>query len=47
VNSLDIQVIHINCHIITIKYKNYKMTNCVHMMSILNSIFTIVLYTMR
>jgi hypothetical protein len=41
------QVVHISCHIITIKYKFFKMINLIYMISILNSIFTIVLYTMR
>jgi hypothetical protein len=38
------QVVHISCHITTRKYKNFKMINLIHMISILNSIFTIVFY---
>jgi hypothetical protein len=41
------QVIHITYHITIIKYKNFKMTNLIYMISILNSIFTIVLYETR
>jgi hypothetical protein len=40
-NFFDIQVIHISCHIITIKYKKIKMINLIHMIFILNSLFTI------
>jgi hypothetical protein len=43
-NSLDMQVVHISCHITTIKYKFFKMINLIHMIFILNSIFTIVFY---
>jgi hypothetical protein len=46
-NSLDMQVVHISCHITTTKYKNLKMINLIHMIYILNSIFTIVFYRMR
>jgi hypothetical protein len=46
-NSLHIQVVHIGCHITTIKYKNFKMINLIHMISILNYVFTIMLYMMR
>jgi hypothetical protein len=46
-NSLDMQVVHISCHITTTKYKNLKMINLIHMIYILNSIFTIVFYMMR
>jgi hypothetical protein len=46
-NSLDMQVVHISCHITTIKYKKIKMINLIHMISILNYIFTIVLYVIR
>jgi hypothetical protein len=46
-NSLDMQVVHITYHIITAKYKNFKMTNLIYMIFILNSIFTIMLYEMR
>jgi hypothetical protein len=46
-NSLDMQVVNISCHIITIKYKNFKIINLIHMISILNSVFTIVFYAMR
>jgi hypothetical protein len=45
-NSLDMQVVHINCHITTTKYIIFKMINLIHMISILNSVFTIVFYTM-
>jgi hypothetical protein len=38
------QVVHISCHITTRKYKNFKMINLIHMISILNSVFTIVFY---
>jgi hypothetical protein len=41
------QVIHISCHITITKYKNFKMINLIHMISILNFVFFIVLYTMR
>jgi hypothetical protein len=41
------QVVHISCHTTTIKYKNFKMINLIHMIFILNSIFTIVLYVTR
>jgi hypothetical protein len=41
------QVVHISCHITTTKYTNFKMINPIHMIYILNFIFTIVLYTMR
>jgi hypothetical protein len=46
-NSLDMQVVHISCHITTIEYKNFKMINLIHMISILNSAFTIVFYATR
>jgi hypothetical protein len=46
-NSLDMQVVHITFHIITAKYKNFKMTNLIYMIFILNSIFTIMLYETR
>jgi hypothetical protein len=50
-NSLDIQMIyisyHITCHITTTKYKNFKMINLIYMISILNSVFTIVFYAKR
>jgi hypothetical protein len=46
-NSLDMQVVHISCHITTIKYKYFKIINLIHMISILNSIFTIVFYVTR
>jgi hypothetical protein len=32
-NSLDIQVVHISCHITTIKYNNFKMINLVDVVS--------------
>jgi hypothetical protein len=41
------QVVHITYHITTTKYKNFKMINLIRMISILNSVFTIVLYVMR
>jgi hypothetical protein len=44
-NSFDMQVVHISCHITTTKYKNFKMINLIHMVSILNFVFTIVFYT--
>jgi hypothetical protein len=46
-DSLDIQVVHISYYTITIKYKNFKMINLIHMISILNFIFTIVFYATR
>jgi hypothetical protein len=46
-NSLDIQVIHIRCHITTIKYKFFNMNNLIHMISILIFVFTIVFYATR
>jgi hypothetical protein len=46
-NSLDMQVVHISYHITTTKYKNIKIINLIPMISILNSIFTIVFYVMR
>jgi hypothetical protein len=41
------QVGHINYHITTMKHKNFKMINLLYMVSILNSVFTIVLYVTR
>jgi hypothetical protein len=41
------KVIHISYHIITTKYKNFKIINLIHMISILNFIFTIVFYATR
>jgi hypothetical protein len=41
------QVVLISCHITTIKYNNFKIANLIPMISILNSVFTIVLYAMR
>jgi hypothetical protein len=46
-NSLDIQAVHISCHVTTIKYKSFKMINLIHMIYILNYVFTIVFYAMR
>jgi hypothetical protein len=46
-NSIDMQMVHISCHITIIKYKNFKMINLIHMIFILNSVFTIVFYAMR
>jgi hypothetical protein len=43
-NSLDMQVVHISCHITTTKYENFKMINLIHMISILNSVFAIAFY---
>jgi hypothetical protein len=37
-NSLDMQVVYISCHITTIKYTNFKIINLIHMISILNSV---------
>jgi hypothetical protein len=33
-NSLDMQVVHINSHITTTKYIIFKMINLIHMISI-------------
>jgi hypothetical protein len=41
------QVVHIRCYITTTKYKNLKMINLIHMISILNFIFNIMLYMTR
>jgi hypothetical protein len=41
------QVIQISYHITTTYYKNFKMINLIHMISILNSVFTIMFYAMR
>jgi hypothetical protein len=41
------QVAHISCYITNIKYKNFKIIDLIYMISILNSIFIIVLYVMR
>jgi hypothetical protein len=46
VNSLNMQVVNISCHITTTKYKNFKMINLIHMISILNSDFSLC-YTRR
>jgi hypothetical protein len=46
-NSPDIQVVHISCHITTTKYKNFKISNLIYMIFILNSVFIIVFYMMR
>jgi hypothetical protein len=43
-------IIHFNIQLINlfnIIYKNFKMINITYMISILNSIFTVVFYTMR
>jgi hypothetical protein len=45
-NSLDMQVVNISCHITTIKYKNLKMIDLFHIISILNFVFIIVFYGM-
>jgi hypothetical protein len=44
-NFLDMQVVYINCHITTTKYKNFKIINLIYMILILNSVFIIVFYT--
>jgi hypothetical protein len=41
------EAVHISSHITTTQYKNFKMINLTHMVSILNSIFTIVFYVSR
>jgi hypothetical protein len=41
------QLVHISCHITTIKHKNFKMINLIYMIFILNFIFIIVFYAMR
>jgi hypothetical protein len=41
------QVIYISYHITTTKYKNLKIINLIHMISILNSVFIIMLYVTR
>jgi hypothetical protein len=41
------RVVHISCHVTTTKYKKIKIINLIHMIFILNSVFTIVLYAMR
>jgi hypothetical protein len=41
------QVVHISCHITTTKYKKFKMTNLIYMISILNFVFIIVFYVTR
>jgi mannose/fructose/N-acetylgalactosamine-specific phosphotransferase system component IIC len=46
-NSLGMQVVHISNHITTIKYKKIKMINLIHIISILNYVFTIVFYATR
>jgi hypothetical protein len=38
-NFFDMQVIQISCHIIIIKYKNFKIINLIHTIFILNSVF--------
>jgi hypothetical protein len=38
-NSLGMQVVRISYDIITTKYKNFKIINLIHIISILNSIF--------
>jgi hypothetical protein len=40
-------VVHISCHITITKYKIFKIINLIHIISILNFIFTLVLYEMR
>jgi hypothetical protein len=46
-NVFDMQVVYISCHITTTKYYDFKMINLIHMISILNFVFTIVFYVMR
>jgi hypothetical protein len=46
-NSLGMQVVHINYHIIVTKYNFFKIINLIHMIYILNFIFIIMLYAMR
>jgi hypothetical protein len=53
-NSLDMQTIHLRIHFsiqlinsFSAIYKNIKMINITYMISILNSIFTVVFYVMR
>jgi hypothetical protein len=46
-NFFDMQVVHINCHITTTKYKIFKIINLIYMIYILNSIFIIVFYVTR
>jgi hypothetical protein len=41
------QVVQIRCYTISTQYKTFKMINLTHKISILNSVFTIVFYTMR
>jgi hypothetical protein len=45
-NSLGMQVIHINYHIIITKYKNFKMIHLIHIIFILNFFFPLC-YTRR
>jgi hypothetical protein len=40
-------MVHISYHITTTKYIFFKITNIINMISILNFIFTIVLYVTR
>jgi hypothetical protein len=40
-NSLNMQVVHISYHITTTKYKNFRMINLIHMISILNSVLPV------
>jgi hypothetical protein len=53
-NSLDTQTIHLNIHFsiqlinsFSAIYKNFKMINITYMISILNSVLTVVFYAMR
>jgi hypothetical protein len=46
-NYLDMQVVHISYHITTTKYKFFKMINLIQIISILNSVSTIVFYATR
>jgi hypothetical protein len=41
------KVVYINGHIITIQYKNFKMTSLTYIIFILNFVFIIVFYTTR
>jgi hypothetical protein len=44
-NSLEMQGVYISCHITTVKYKNFKIINLTHTISILNSVLP--LYSTR
>jgi hypothetical protein len=44
-NSLEMQGVYISCHFTTVKYKNFKIINLIHTISILNSVLP--LYSTR